>query len=74
MSLLRSLSTAATSRLGSQAGDAPKSSKPPRYSAAGLLAKGARNQTWPRVWRDVPLRKSYDVVIIGGGVHGLATA
>lgn len=26
------------------------------------------------MWRDVPLRSSYDVVIVGGGVHGLATA
>ncbi len=26
------------------------------------------------MWRDVPLRNSYDVVIVGGGVHGLATA
>jgi len=36
--------------------------------------KGLRKQTWPRAWREVPLRSSYDVVIIGGGVHGLATA
>jgi len=49
-------------------------SKPPRYSAAGLIAKGATGQSWPRVWREVPLKKSYDVIIIGGGVHGLATA
>ena len=27
-----------------------------------------------RVWRDHELRPSYDVVIIGGGVHGLAAA
>ena len=27
-----------------------------------------------RMWRKPELRKSYDVVIIGGGVHGLATA
>jgi sarcosine oxidase subunit beta len=26
------------------------------------------------VWRDVDLKKSYDVVIIGAGVHGLSTA
>ena len=26
------------------------------------------------MWRDRPLKKSYDVVIIGGGVHGLAAA
>ena len=45
-----------------------------RYSAGGLIAKGVRNQTWPRVWREPPLRSSYDAVIVGGGVHGLATA
>ncbi len=45
-----------------------------RYSAFGLLRRGLSNQPWPRVWREVPLKDSYDVVIIGGGVHGLATA
>jgi sarcosine oxidase subunit beta len=29
---------------------------------------------WPRAWRSHPLKDHYDVVIIGGGVHGLATA
>lgn len=29
---------------------------------------------WPRVWDHHDLETSYDVVIIGGGVHGLATA
>lgn len=27
-----------------------------------------------RMWRPRPLAGRYDVVIIGGGVHGLATA
>jgi sarcosine oxidase subunit beta len=27
-----------------------------------------------RMWHDHPLKRHYDVVIIGGGVHGLATA
>ncbi len=27
-----------------------------------------------RMWRDHPLKDRYDVVIIGGGIHGLATA
>jgi len=29
---------------------------------------------WPRAWRSPALRDEYDVVIIGGGGHGLATA
>ena len=51
-----------------------KKRRPPRYSAAGLFVKGARGKKWPRVWRDRDLKDSYDVVVIGGGVHGLATA
>lgn len=51
-----------------------KSAKPPRYSAAGLVWKGLRQEDWPRAWKQHELKKSYDVIIIGGGVHGLATA
>jgi len=29
---------------------------------------------WDRVWRDPEPRKSYDIVIVGAGLHGLATA
>ena len=29
---------------------------------------------WPQAWRDPEPRKSYDVVIVGAGGHGLATA
>ncbi|WP_043842412.1 FAD-dependent oxidoreductase [Amycolatopsis taiwanensis] len=45
-----------------------------RYSAFSLIRRGLTGSDWPRVWRAHPLAGSYDVVIIGGGVHGLATA
>ncbi|WP_419862920.1 FAD-dependent oxidoreductase [Candidatus Poriferisodalis sp.] len=48
--------------------------RPPKYSAAALAWKGFRGESWPRVWRDCDLKQSYDAVVIGGGVHGLATA
>ncbi len=32
------------------------------------------DRTFPRMWHTHELRDSYDVVIIGGGLHGLATA
>lgn len=47
---------------------------PARYSAWGLFKRGLTHSYWPRVWRDRPLNPTYDVVIVGGGVHGLATA
>jgi len=47
---------------------------PVRYSAGTLAKKGLSGEDWPRVWRDHELKSTYDVVIIGGGVHGLATA
>ena len=48
--------------------------KPPRYSAFSLLRHGIGHSGWPRAWRVHPLKPTYDVVIIGGGVHGLAAA
>ena len=47
---------------------------PARYSGVGLLRRGLTRKPWPRTIRHHDLRPSYDVVIIGAGVHGLAAA
>jgi sarcosine oxidase subunit beta len=44
------------------------------YSALALLRHGLGRGDWPRIVDHHELRPSYQVVIIGGGVHGLATA
>ena len=45
------------------------------YSALTLLRQAlAGNSGWQPAWPEAELRSEYDVVIIGGGGHGLATA
>lgn len=46
-----------------------------RYSGFRLLREGLRgHQGWERAWRDPDPKPAYEVVIIGGGGHGLASA
>src|SRR5262252_488121 len=46
-----------------------------RYSVLSLAWNAITgHKSWAPAWRDATPRKTYDVVIIGGGGHGLATA
>jgi hypothetical protein len=46
-----------------------------RYSAFNIVAQALRgHRHWQPAWRDAAPKSSYDIVIVGGGGHGLATA
>ena len=46
-----------------------------RFSGLEILKKGLTgNKNWSGQWRNPKPKEAYDIVIIGGGGHGLATA
>jgi len=46
-----------------------------RFSALRLLREGLTgNRGWTPHWRDAAPQPEYDIIVIGGGGHGLATA
>ena len=46
-----------------------------RYSGLRVLTQAiGGNKGWTPAWRDPPPKPAYDVIIIGGGGHGLASA
>jgi heterotetrameric sarcosine oxidase beta subunit len=46
-----------------------------RYSIFNLFRQALRNhREWQPAWRDATPKEQYDVIVVGGGAHGLATA
>ena len=46
-----------------------------RYSIFSLLRNAVNfHEGWERAWRAPPLKPAYDVIVVGAGGHGLATA
>jgi heterotetrameric sarcosine oxidase beta subunit len=45
------------------------------YSFFKILKEGFKNNKgWPKTWQNPEVKKKYDIIIVGGGGHGLATA
>ena len=46
----------------------------PNFSFLSLLRRAVTAEPWPEQWRSPAPQPAYDVIIVGGGGHGLATA
>ena len=45
------------------------------YNVLKILKEGLNdNKGWKKTWQNPEIKKKYDVIIIGGGGHGWATA
>lgn len=46
-----------------------------RFSGFSLFKHAlSHHENWQRMWRNPKPRASYDIIVVGGGLHGLATA
>ena len=46
-----------------------------KYSIGKILTEGLTgNKRWPKTWRQPDPKEAYDILVIGGGGHGLSTA
>ena len=46
-----------------------------KYSFLNIIKNSlSNNENWKKMWRSPEPRKFYDIIIVGGGGHGLGTA